>query len=100
MKVERRNYDIKPITINGRMVSRVVVDEHLRKHPDVSDALILELVSKLDGTRQLSDDTKVSFEYFATLVQLDEKQYRVVWLLEKNEIYIGIITVYRDDRSE
>ena len=98
--MSRREYDIKPININGRIVSRVVIDEHVRKHPDISDVLILELVAKLDGSRQLADEAKVSFEYFATLVQMGEKQYRVVWLLEEKQIYIGIITVYRDDRSQ
>lgn len=98
--MECREYDISPINVNGCVVSRVVIDEHVLKHPDISDDLILRLVAKLDGTEQLPDDTKVAFEYFGTLVQLDGKQYRVVWLLEKNEIYIGIITVYRDDRRK
>lgn len=98
--MDRIEYDIKPISVNGRIVSRVVIDKHVRKHLDISDDLILRLVAKLDGTEQLPDDTKVAFEYFWTLVQLDRKRYRVVWLLEKSEIYIGIITVYRDDRRK
>jgi len=40
------------------------------------------------------------FSYFATLVELGKKQYRLVWLLEKDAIYIGILNAYRDDRKE
>ncbi len=98
--MKRSEYDIKAITVNGRKISRVIIDDHVRKHRDVSDALILRLVAKLDGVRQLPDEAKVSFEYFATLIELGAKQFRVVWLLETNQIYIGVITVYRDDRSE
>jgi hypothetical protein len=81
------------------VISKVVVDEHVRKHQDISDSLVLELVARLDGERLLPEDTKAAFEYFATLIEVGGKQYRLVWLLEKNEIYIGVITVYRDDRS-
>ena len=96
----RQEYDIKPITINGRIISRVTIDEHVRKHPDISDELILKLVAKLDGSRLVPEDAKAPFEYFGTLIEYEGKQYRMVWLLEKSEIYIGIITVYRDDRSK
>ena len=98
--MNRREYDIAPITINGRRISKAVIDEHVEKHPDVSDGLILELVAKLDGADQEPDDTKAPFEYFATLIDIHERQYRVVWLLEESQIYVGVITVYRDDRSE
>jgi hypothetical protein len=98
--VNRREYDIAPITVNGRRISKVIVDEHVEKHPDISDRLILDLVAKLDGADQEPDDAKAPFEYFATLIDINEKQYRVVWLLEDNQIYVGVITLYRDDRSE
>ncbi len=98
--VNRREYNIAPITVNGLRISKVIIDEHVEKHPDISDDLILELVAKLDGADQDPDDTKTPFEYFATLIDNQEKQYRVVWLLEENQIYVGVITVYRDDRSE
>ena len=87
-EVNRREYDIPPITVNGRRISKVIIDEHVGKHPDISDSLILELVVKLDGADQAPDDVKAPFEYFANLIDIREKQYRVVWLLEENEIYV------------
>ena len=98
--MNRREYDIAPITINVRKISKVIIDEHVEKHSDVSDELILELVAKLDGADQMPEDSKAPFEYFANLIGVGEKQYRIVWLLEENQIYVGVITVYRDDRSK
>ena len=66
---------------------------------DISDELILKLVAKLDGSRLVPEDAKAPFEYFGTLIEYEGKQYRMVWLLEESEIYIGIITVYRDGRG-
>ncbi len=64
----------------------------------INDALILKLVMQLDGRKELPEDTVGKFSYFATLVELNEKQYRLVWLLEENAIYIGVVNAYRDKR--
>ena len=96
----RREYDIPEITVNGKGISCVVIDEHVDKHSDIDDQLILALVKKLDGERLMPEDVAEGFEYFATLIELDQKSYRLVWLLEDDEIYIGVITVYRDDRRK
>jgi len=96
----RRTFHIQPIIVNGRPISRVVVDDHATEHhPDVTEDTILDLVRLLDGMEQAPDDTKPPFDYFATLLPLQDKQYRLVWLLEDEQLYVGVLTAYRDDRS-
>ena len=97
--MERDEFKIKTIYINGRSINKVIVDSHVKKHADISDDLILKLVNELDGVEQTPDDRKGTFEYFATFVELNKKQYRVVWLLEDHKVYIGIITVFRDKKG-
>ncbi len=86
--------------MNGWNIRRVIVDAHVRKHRDITDDLILDLVRQLDKCEQFPDDVKEQFQYFSSLLFLGEKQYRLVWLLEDGEIYIGVITVYRDERKK
>jgi hypothetical protein len=80
------------------MVTRVIVDEHVRKHSDITDDTILDLVRTLNGGEFFPDEVKPPFEYFVVLQYLEEKQYRMVWLLEQEMLYLGVITVYRDER--
>ena len=42
-------FTIKPINVNGRIIKKVIVDPHVRKHPDFTDDVILVLVRTLDG---------------------------------------------------
>jgi hypothetical protein len=95
----RREFSILPVVINGRKITKVVVDEHYRKHRDITDDVILDLVHLLDGAEQVPDDVSPPYEYYATLLWCRGKQYRLVWLLEEREIYIGVITVYRNRRK-
>lgn len=96
----RDEFIIKPISINGRNINKVVVDQHVRKHPDITDDMILDLVRTLDGGEFRPDAVSPPFEYYVILEYLVDKQYRMVWLLEENQIYIGVITVYRDEREK
>lgn len=86
--------------MNGKSISRILVDDHVRKHKDVTDDLILDLVKQLDGTDNIPDDVTDKFQYFVNLFESNGKQYRIVWLLEEGQIYIGIITIYRDNRRK
>jgi hypothetical protein len=98
--VSRREFIIRKITVNGKSISRVLVDDHVRKHKDVTDDLILDLVKQLDGTDSLPDDVKGEFQYYVNLFESDGKQYKIVWLLEKGKLYIGVVTIYRDNRRK
>lgn len=82
------------------MVCKVVIDPHYEeKHADhIDDGLILNLVRTLDGRFEVPEDRDEEFSYFATLLSLNGKRYRLVWLLD-NELYIGIFNAYRDDRK-
>jgi hypothetical protein len=98
--MSRREFIIRKITVNGKSISRVLVDDHVRKHKDITDDLILDLVKQLDGTDSLPDDVKGEFQYYVNLFESEGKQYRIVWLLEKGKLYIGVVTVYRDSRRK
>lgn len=98
--MSRREFIIRKITVNGKSISRVLVDDHVRKHKDVTDDLILDLVKQLDGTDSLPDDVKGEFQYYVNLFESEGKQYKIVWLLEKGKLYIGVVTVYRDNRRK
>ena len=99
--MNRREYNIDPIIINRLTICKVVIDPHYEeKHADrIDDTLILSLVRKLDGRFEIPEDTDGEFSYFATLLSLQGKQYRLVWLLDNKVIYIGIINTYRDKRE-
>ena len=96
--MNRRELKIRPITVNGRRISKVVVDPHIDKHKDITDDVILDLVRELDGAEQPPDDTKAPFEYFVSRIKIYERSYRLVWLLEDNQLYIGIVTAFREKK--
>ena len=54
----------------------------------------------LDGRIEVPEAEDDGFSYFATLLNFDNKQYRLVWLLENEAIYIGVLNAYRDDRKD
>lgn len=94
---ERRDYQIS-ITVNNRAVTRVVIDPHYEvKHADsVDDEIILSLVNMLDGKIFTPEAERDGFQYFKTdPLDLNGVSYRLIWLLEKNEIYIGVINAFR-----
>jgi hypothetical protein len=97
---KQRIHKIDPITVNGIKVVQVIIDAHYEEkhHAYMSDALILKLVNELDGRRELPEARTDRYSYFATLIEYDEKKYRLVWLLEDHAIYIGVVNAYRDGR--
>jgi hypothetical protein len=100
VKPRQTTYKIDPIVVNEIKVIQVVIDLHYQeKHFDyMNDELILRLVKELDGRREVPETKAGQYSYFATLIELDEKQYRLIWLLEDHAIYIGVVNAYRDRR--
>jgi len=95
--MERRSYKTN-ITINNRRIKHVVIDPHYElKHSDtISDSLIMELVSLLDGGDFTPEVVSKGFEYYTTdNLLLRNKRYRFVWLIEKTELYISVINADR-----
>ena len=99
---KQRTYKIKPITVNDIKIVQVVIDSHYEeKHStSMSDELILDLVNELDGRFEVPETKDGRYSYFATLIELRKKQYRLIWLLEDHAIYIGIVNAYRDKRRK
>jgi hypothetical protein len=98
--MERREYPIFLI-INGRKITKVVIDPHfeLRHKDSINDDIILKLVRTLDGIEQLpSNIDDEGFEYYVKdKMDLDNKTYKLVWLLHEDNIFIGIVNAYRRD---
>ena len=98
----RRTYKIKKIVLNDTIIKEVIIDSHYEeKHSSyMNDELILKLVQELDGRRELPVSTQGGYSYYATLIEHNKKNYRLIWLLEDHAIYIGIINAYRDKRRD
>jgi hypothetical protein len=94
---DRRDYKVS-ITVNSRSITRVIIDPHYElKHSDsVNDETILNLVQLLDGQTFAPEVERDGFQYFKTdPLSLNGVSYRLIWLLENNEIYIGVINAFR-----
>ena len=98
----RREYKIDEIIINGISVNKVIIDPHYeKKHSDhIDDQLIVKLVLKLDGRLEAPEEKDGRIAYFVTLLILNSKQYRLVWLLDEDFVYVGVVNAYRDDRKD
>ena len=95
--MKRREYDIS-IVFNEIRITKVIVDPHYElKHAEsISDEVILNLVKMLDGRVLPPDDIKPPFSYFSLdKIALSGKRYKLVWVVEDDQIYIGIINAYR-----
>lgn len=100
--MSRRELSIKPIFINRLKITKVVIDSHYEeKHANhINDDIIVGLVKKLDGRIEVPEaKDEDGYSYFSTLLDLNNKQYRLVWLLEDRAIYIGVLNAYRDNRK-
>jgi hypothetical protein len=95
--VKRREYDIS-IIVNQKRISKVIIDPHYEeKHAEsISDEIIIRLVKDLDGREFEPDEEDPPFAYFMIdKMELDGKFYKLVWLLEDGQIYIGVVNAYR-----
>jgi hypothetical protein len=95
--VERREYDIS-IVFNEIEIKKVIIDPHFElKHAEsITDEIILQLVQLLNGQELEPDDVKPPYSYFTLEgMDVDGKLYKLVWLLEDHQIYIGVVNAYR-----
>ena len=95
--MKRREYDIS-ITVNEVKIKKVIIDPHFEtKHAkSITDEIILELVQRLDGQIVEAEDMDPPYSYYVSdRIELGGKFYKLVWLLEDKEIYIGVINAYR-----
>lgn len=98
--MQRREY-VLSLTINGRSIRRVIIDSHyeVRHKNSITDEIILSLVQEIDGIEQLPEDVDAEgFEYYSKdRLNLNDKIYKLIWLLRKDADYIGIINAFRRD---
>jgi hypothetical protein len=95
--VSRREYEIS-VTVNGTLITKVIIDPHYEeKHAEsVSDDIILALIRNLDGQEFEPDSEDRPFSYFVSDNMIYKgKCYKLIWLLEDCEIYVGVVNAYR-----
>ena len=99
--MDRNEYSLQ-LSINGRQLSRVIIDQHYQeKHGDLNDDLILKLVKPLDGGNFDIQRRSGDFEYFAIEpIYLEEKTYRVVLVLCIVDDYLGVVNAFRVRRGK
>lgn len=76
----------------------MIIDPHYQeKHADhMTDELILELVKTLDGEEHEPETEDPPFSYYTKdRIKIGEKFYKLVWLFEEDQIYVGVINAYR-----
>lgn len=86
------------MVVNGIRISKVVIDPHYEeKHAEsVTDEIILELVKTLDGLKVVPEVVSGPYSYYKQdAIELGGKLYRLIWLLEDGEIYVGVVNAYR-----
>lgn len=98
---QRRKYPIK-LTVNSIKVSTVLISDHYEeKHSEsINDSLILKLVSLLDNTISEPKQTTGDFAYYVNILEVrPTKFYKLIWLLENDKVYIGVVNVYRINKE-
>lgn len=94
--MKRREYKVN-IEFNDIRITKVIIDPHYeKKHSSsINDELILQLVQKIDGLVLFPESIKPPYSYFSDEIRLNGKLYKMIWLLEDHQIYIGVINTYR-----
>ena len=94
--MRRRSYGIA-LRVNGRLITEVVIDPHYEKnHPDMTDAVILGLVRSLDQCEFSAEESDGEFDfYMLDRIPFAGKEYRLVWCMQKERRYIGVINAFR-----
>jgi hypothetical protein len=95
--VKRREYPLR-IVVNGVHITKVIISPHYEENhaESITDQIILELVKSLNGLNVLPEAVKGPYSYFTQdKIELDGKLYKLIWLLEDDEIYVGVINAYR-----
>lgn len=94
--MERPEYSLK-ITVNGRQLNRVVIDQHYKEnHSELNDQLILELVKELDGKTYDAEAVRGDFEYFRVEpLEVNTKPHRLIFLLCIGDDFLGVVNAFR-----
>jgi hypothetical protein len=94
--MSRREYKTD-IVVNEIRITKIIIDPHyeLKHSASITDQLILELVNRLNGRMFDIKSSDSPYFYFAEEIILRGKNYKLVWLLEDQQMYIGVVNAYR-----
>ena len=93
----RREYGIG-ITLNRLRMTKLIIDPHyeLKHAASINDQVIVRLVQLLDGKIFEAVERCSPYSYFVRdKIELDGKFYKLIWLLEDDETYIGVVNAHR-----
>ena len=96
----RRVYEFRA-TIKGRKMEEVHIDPHYEEEHGsyMNDEKIYILVHELLRIQRfVFSGRKEKWEYFEADILWKEKNYRLVFCLEDDQEYLGIVTCYRKDK--
>ena len=98
---DRKEYDFK-VVINGRSLSRVIIDQHYKdKHREVTDEIILSLIREINGENYDIESESNGFQYFTVEpVLYEEKPYRLILLLCIHDDFLGVVNAFTVQRKK
>ncbi len=98
---DRKQYYLN-VTINGNILSRVIIDQHYKeKHTEVTDEIILGLIREINGGNYDIESEANGFQYFTVEpVLYDEKPYRLILLLCIHDDFLGVVNAFRVQRKK
>lgn len=78
-------------------IKKVIIDQYYSyKHFEMNDWIILELIKTLNFRKYLAESEVGNYRYFSIEpVFHNSKPYRIVFLLEKECNYVGVINAFR-----
>jgi len=94
MSEEKKTHSLS-LETNGYSFQQVEISQHYKKkHPDITDELILELLKLFVDKRDFQPD-KLTTDYFVLEKILNlGKKYKLVWQIENGKTFI-VVNCYR-----
>ena len=94
--MKRTSYHVSMV-FNGLEISEIVIDQHYRlNHQEMTDDLILKLVSILQFLNLEASKTCGNFSYYVhEPIYWMRKPYRLIVVLENGCNYLGVVNAFR-----
>lgn len=88
------------LTVNNLDINEIKINTHYeeRHKASMSDEIIIELISYLDGKSFEPEAIDGKFQYFVNdKISFNNRLYKLIWLLEDGCLYVGAVNAYRRD---
>ena len=94
--MRRSSYHVRMV-FNKQQIDEIIIDQHYsKKHPEMNDDIILSLVRKLNSQYRIPAKQDDDFLYFVEdPIIYNLKPYRLIYFLQKNCHYIGVVNAFR-----